>query len=655
MGPMSYEGPEKYIFISYAHKDSDRVLKILERMTEAGYRIWYDDGIAPGSEWPEDIATHLDGCAVFLAFVSNNSIASANCRREVTFALSRQKDFLGIVLEPTKMSLGMEMQLSAQQCILRQNYRREEDFIRKIFSCPDLDCCKTQPEPPAVEAPAPVQAETPPVKAAKPPVKKEKPPKPAAPRQKKKLTLPLIIAGAVLAAALIITPIALLLSSNAPIQVAEGTSVHPKEDTVSLRGKVITRQSAEALNRLEKLGYLYFYDCTFEDGALDTLSLPELKQIKIENGQLTDFGFLADSTKLNTLELTNCGVTNDNVPFDVFTDLRYLTLSGNAAFSDLSAVPVEGLRIVKLSDTAVEDISALAAAKGMSEVYCANTKVASIDALASLDGLKVMDFTNCRIKAVDAPFMSLHMRELYLGGNGLASAEGFQNFTVVQVAYLGGNELQDVSWLAKSAAKLTKLDLSRNGLDAEDVEFVKKCTKLTYLDLSHIPMEDLTVAANKPDLKTLKASGCELKSILGIASLGELSRLYLDNNQIGDISGLPQIGLQKNVVLDLSYNRIGDIAPIPEGTYNVLSLLGNPVVYKSGDFNGLTGSRLFLIYDESLDDCGKTAFSKVVMYGCPADKQLALKNSFTSKLFYLTQEEMQAELEAQGLYHAYVN
>ena len=143
MGPMSYEGPEKYIFISYAHKDSDRVLKILERMTEAGYRIWYDDGIAPGSEWPEDIATHLDGCAVFLAFVSNNSIASANCRREVTFALSRQKDFLGIVLEPTKMSLGMEMQLSAQQCILRQNYRREEDFIRKIFSCPDLDCCKT--------------------------------------------------------------------------------------------------------------------------------------------------------------------------------------------------------------------------------------------------------------------------------------------------------------------------------------------------------------------------------------------------------------------------------------------------------------------------------------------------------------------------------
>ena len=69
-----YEGKKPYIFISYAHKDSHRVFPILEELDRRGYRVWYDDGIAPGSEWPEDIATHLDGCAVFLAFVSNNSI-----------------------------------------------------------------------------------------------------------------------------------------------------------------------------------------------------------------------------------------------------------------------------------------------------------------------------------------------------------------------------------------------------------------------------------------------------------------------------------------------------------------------------------------------------------------------------------------------------
>ena len=60
----AYEGTENYIFISYAHKDSDRVMPILEELRDEGYRIWYDDGIAPGSEWPENIAQHLDGAAI---------------------------------------------------------------------------------------------------------------------------------------------------------------------------------------------------------------------------------------------------------------------------------------------------------------------------------------------------------------------------------------------------------------------------------------------------------------------------------------------------------------------------------------------------------------------------------------------------------------
>ena len=79
-----YEGQEPYIFISYAHKNSDRVVPILEKLDQAGYRVWYDDGIAPGSEWPEYIAEHLNGCSVAIAFISQDSIDSPNCRREIT-------------------------------------------------------------------------------------------------------------------------------------------------------------------------------------------------------------------------------------------------------------------------------------------------------------------------------------------------------------------------------------------------------------------------------------------------------------------------------------------------------------------------------------------------------------------------------------------
>ena len=142
MKPIAYEGKEKYIFISYAHKDSDTVLRIMNSLQSAGYRIWYDDGIIPGSEWPENIAMHLNDAAMVIAMISPNSMASHNCRREINFALSKQKPVLSVVVVPTEMSLGMEMQLSAQNIVMRQNYSRWEEFITKIMLCPGLEPCK---------------------------------------------------------------------------------------------------------------------------------------------------------------------------------------------------------------------------------------------------------------------------------------------------------------------------------------------------------------------------------------------------------------------------------------------------------------------------------------------------------------------------------
>lgn len=141
----AYEGPDDYIFVSYAHVDSGKVFPILEDLSSRGYRIWYDEGITPGSEWSENIARHLDGCALFLAFVTPNFMASPNCRKEVNFALSRQKPLLTMVLEPTKLPMGMELQLSAHQSVLCYRYSSEALFLERLCDCPDMDSCRTAP------------------------------------------------------------------------------------------------------------------------------------------------------------------------------------------------------------------------------------------------------------------------------------------------------------------------------------------------------------------------------------------------------------------------------------------------------------------------------------------------------------------------------
>ena len=46
-----YEGPEPFIFISYARKDKDTVFPLLDALCSAGYHIWYDAGIQAGEDW----------------------------------------------------------------------------------------------------------------------------------------------------------------------------------------------------------------------------------------------------------------------------------------------------------------------------------------------------------------------------------------------------------------------------------------------------------------------------------------------------------------------------------------------------------------------------------------------------------------------------
>lgn len=141
-----YEGDRDYIFVSYCHADKKYVYPVIERLAKEGYRIWYDEGIDPGTEWPEIIAQHLNGCTACIAFISGNSLNSHNCRREVNFALLKKKPFISIILEQVSMSLGMEMQLSSTQAIFKFQLPGENEFFQTLLSVQLLSPCQGQPD-----------------------------------------------------------------------------------------------------------------------------------------------------------------------------------------------------------------------------------------------------------------------------------------------------------------------------------------------------------------------------------------------------------------------------------------------------------------------------------------------------------------------------
>lgn len=152
---MVYEGNEKYIFVSYAHKDSPIVLPIVETLSKEGFRIWYDSGIEAGTEWPEYIEDHLARAEIVLIFMSPATVESRNCRNEINFALELKKEVLVVYLEETTLLKGMRLQLNSSQSLFRSHHKNDESFTQALVNARILQCCRNNGMPPAAN-PAPV-------------------------------------------------------------------------------------------------------------------------------------------------------------------------------------------------------------------------------------------------------------------------------------------------------------------------------------------------------------------------------------------------------------------------------------------------------------------------------------------------------------------
>lgn len=124
----AYKGIRPYIFSSYAHKNMKEVFGIIRRLNKERYRIWYDEGIEPGNEWPEVVGTAVVNCSQFLVFMSPYAADSRNVRNEINLAFSENKDILVVFLQKTNLSEGMKLQIGTVQFINRFEFTEREFF-----------------------------------------------------------------------------------------------------------------------------------------------------------------------------------------------------------------------------------------------------------------------------------------------------------------------------------------------------------------------------------------------------------------------------------------------------------------------------------------------------------------------------------------------
>ncbi len=96
-----------------------------------GYRIWYDEGIDLGNEWPEEVASALKRSTQFIVFVTQRAIGSRNVRNEINYALKLDRPFFAIHLDETELPPGMDLQMSSIQAILKWRMN-DQTYVRNL-------------------------------------------------------------------------------------------------------------------------------------------------------------------------------------------------------------------------------------------------------------------------------------------------------------------------------------------------------------------------------------------------------------------------------------------------------------------------------------------------------------------------------------------
>ncbi len=83
----------------------------------------------------------MEKCGCFIALISENYLASSNCKDELNYARELEKPRLLVYLEDVQLPGGMRMRLSRLQAIHKYKYVSETAFMQKLLETKGLESC----------------------------------------------------------------------------------------------------------------------------------------------------------------------------------------------------------------------------------------------------------------------------------------------------------------------------------------------------------------------------------------------------------------------------------------------------------------------------------------------------------------------------------
>lgn len=100
------------VFISYSRRDAKAVNLLVQKLEDAGHKVWLDrSAIQGGAKWQEEIVRGIKKANVFVIVLSPQSIVSENVERELGLAHVTGKRILPVMLHPVTLPARLQYAL----------------------------------------------------------------------------------------------------------------------------------------------------------------------------------------------------------------------------------------------------------------------------------------------------------------------------------------------------------------------------------------------------------------------------------------------------------------------------------------------------------------------------------------------------------------
>lgn len=129
---MIYEVKKQYVYLSFCAQDKQDALNYARVFENSGYAILFDDG----NENADNVARAIKNCSLFVTFLSVGALSSQKVRRELYYAVKKERSHCVVYLENVENSLddGMEFLFGTARVMrayMEKNEKKESMVCRK--------------------------------------------------------------------------------------------------------------------------------------------------------------------------------------------------------------------------------------------------------------------------------------------------------------------------------------------------------------------------------------------------------------------------------------------------------------------------------------------------------------------------------------------